>query len=147
VILIEDVKIREVPGNRIEIFHDDGLSEAAPAVAEGRMPADKPAGRVEVVHGEAFIDPRTGGHIMVGIPRKIGEALRIPLDAFRGMSDHIHRLIQENSQQARQIRLLGASLRRGYDEFEAFASMGFWKRLLFLFKGRGMYTRPEAGDE
>lgn len=147
-ILVEDVKIREVPGNRTEIFHYDDASEIAPLIADGQIPKDRQAsGHVESVYGQEFVDPHTNRRVMIGLPNKIGEALRLPLGAFDGMSEHITKLHQENNQLSRENVRLERRTRGSYRELEAFINMGFWKRLRFLFTGRGMYGCPEAGDE
>lgn len=147
-ILVEDIKIREVPGNRTEIFHYDDASEIAPLIADGQIPKDRQAsGHVESVYGQEFVDPHTNRRVMIGLPNKIGEALRLPLGAFSGMSSHICRLMRTESILRGQVSGLQDKLDQGYQEFEAFIGMGFWKRLRFLFTGRGMYRCPEAGDK
>lgn len=145
-ILVEDVKIREVPHDYCQVFHYDSPLDDMYRPGEGPKPCD-PIGTVEMVRGQEFVDPRTKERMTVGFTQKTREQLRLPLGAFDGMSEHITKLHQENNQLSRENVRLERRTRGSYRELEAFINMGFWKRLRFLFTGRGMYGCPEAGDE
>lgn len=92
------------------------------------------------MHGQEFIDPRTGERALIGFTRRAENKLRLPLGAFRGMSKHITELLRENNKLTSQVMALNTKLQQGHEEFEAIVGMGFLKRLLFLFIGKRMHN-------
>jgi len=138
-LLVTDMMIEEAPHNPTQVFHHE-----RPPLAERCKEGEGPKrcdeyGRTEWVHGEEFVDPRTNQRMVVGFTQAIQERLRLPLGAFKGMSEHITKLLRENNQLNREVASLNSQMQQGYDEFEAFASMPWYRRLLFLFVGRRMY--------
>lgn len=143
-ILVESIQVREVPGDYVKVFQNDSLPFPPRPGVEGMMACREEAA-FELVRGQEFVDPRTRERVTIGFTEKVGETLRLPLKAFRDMSHDISELHSQNTRLTIRTADLEKKLRRGYEEFEAFAGMPWYKRLLFLFVGRRMYNDP-SGD-
>lgn len=139
--LVEDVKIRETPFDPCEVFHH--FKKPIP----GEPVSEDCALTREIVFGQEFVDPRTNERMTFGFTKKVKDILHLPFGAFQDMSKHITKLHSENNRLSRENERLQWELNEGYRKFEVFAGMSWYKRLLFLFVGRGMYKCPEAGDE
>lgn len=137
-ILVEGIQVREVQGDYVKVFQDDNPPFPPRPGVEGMLACDREVA-FELVRGQEFVDPCTQERVTIGFTEKVGEALRLPLKAFRDMSRDISELHSQNTRLTIRTVDLEKKLDQGYQEFEAFASMPWYKRLLFLFVGRRMY--------
>jgi len=74
----------------------------------------------ELVYPHAFVDFRTREQRWVGMTKDVQDALELPLEAFRDMSNQIF------AQQR---------------ELETIKRMGFWKRFKLLFLGKRFWKK------
>lgn len=132
--LITRIEVREVPGKQCKVFYPTSADRPFLNLSPGSH-AERDLIDSEMVHGQDFIDHRTGAVITVGMTKAVESVLGLPFQAIHDMHDRIVNLLKWNQFLDKTIGGLQDKLNQGYTEYDALVNMPWYRRIVFLFAG------------
>ncbi len=121
-LLIESVKVREVQGDRVEVFTQRPSIGAFDPTAK-----IEPTIKIELVRGSRFYD-RQGNESCIGMTKEVQEHLKLPFDVYYDMSNALIHM----DGKLRVERSVSYRLRY---RLQTLKEMSFWERLSRVFVG------------
>ena len=121
-ILVKKIEVEEVDENKIELSVYDPPCFGPKVLIEENIKVHR-----EIIHGKRFIKP-DGKEICLGLSKQVHDTIGIYFEAFESEERQNLRLHLEVTKSITAINKLTSKLNE-------FRSMGFWKRLKFLFDG------------
>jgi len=134
-LLIEDIKIREVCGNRLSVSRCKSDNTVPMNYMDAKYLDSPIEYDVEHVNGERFINAR-GETVCIGMTKHVQDAVGLPFEAFSNMNKELDSLRASFASHVRQIKDLSATLAVSTTKLDAASSASLWKRIRYVFTKR-----------
>lgn len=124
-LLIESVKVREVPGDEVRVY--TGRPDVGAYADYAQLSIEERARKTEFVQGRVFRTAE-GKEFVIGMTREVSEVIGLPYDAYSNMSAHMEELREE-------LALVRSVNFRLTHRLKTIRGMSFWERMSRVFVG------------
>lgn len=132
VIVITKIEIKNVPEDHVRVVMHQNEKLLGINPAEYHRQVDLAE---EEIRGEKFVN-NNGEIICIGMSKQVQEAIGLPMEVFRKLSEHNSHLFERNTRLSRENEKISVDYDALLSVNKAIFSAGFFKRLQFLFTKR-----------